>query len=282
MTECNNSHSERDSHIVFIIPLKAKAISKDWDLTCYLLEKTICSILRQEDNRFEIRLVCHDIPDLPVNIKSHIIFLEANYPPLTMSSTRAERGTDKLCKHAIGLKSLADLKFSHYMFVDADDLIANDLSYLAFSDYESHIQVFEIGYVFDEKSKYLWRVNGFSHMCGTCAIFRHDHDLMRQIPSEIDINSVFENPRIFYQKGIYSLGRHNDWERKAADFGKNVSHIAEPYTLYRWDYGDQTRSSFQISTSKSIRKHLPQSFSSGKRWQPEKITGAIRQRFSIF
>jgi hypothetical protein len=199
-----------------------------------------------------------------------------------MSATRGERGTDKVCKHAIGLKSLAGVQFSHYMFVDADDLIANDLASLAFSDYNSHIQILKTGYVFDEKSRDLWRVDGFSHMCGTCAIFRYDDDLMRQIPSDININSVFENPRVFYQDGIYSLGRHNDWERKAAAFGKSVSHVRKPYTVYRWDYGDQTRDSFRLSTSKNIRKHLPQFFSSGKRWQPEKMTSSIRQRFSIF
>lgn len=281
MNSFDNNRPETDPLIVFIVPLKSKEVSKDWNLTCYLLEKTLCSILRQKDARFNILVVCHDIPDLPLNIKRYVKFIHVTYPSPNILSTRGQRGTDKLCKQAIGLKSLIGSDFTHYMFVDADDIVSNDISSLAFSDFDSHIQVLKNGYVFDEKSRDLWHVKGFSRMCGTCAVFRHDRELLCYMPSEIKIDDIFDDPRFFYKIRIYSLGRHNDWERKAHEFGKTISYVREPYSIYRWNYGDQTRSSFRISTSKNIRKHLPLVFSSGKRWQPVKMTSSIRQRFGI-
>jgi len=284
MNHIPQEKSANNDCILFIVPIKARSTTKQWDFTCYLLEKTLFSILRQTDSRFAVVVVGHDRPDLPYSIASNICFLEANYPSLGLGSSRQERDVDKVCKQLIGLRLLLNENFSHYMFIDADDTISRNTTVLAFSENPQAVKIMKKGYVFDEKTKQFWLVDRFSSLCGTCAIFPVDKKFVDRISSNDLVSEIRKDRSTIHKNGLYSLMSHTNWANAAEQAGLRVSQVRVPHVVYRWNYGDQTNhpNVFRLSLSKHIRRHLPPVFSRGKRWQPVQVDSSMRQEFGIF
>lgn len=276
-----NAHS--DSCLAFLIALKAQSVSKDWDQTSYFLEKTLCSILRQNDPRFFVTVVCHDRPRLPDFVASRIYFLEVDFDRPGPRATIWERRTDKLRKQALALKSISKKLPSHYMFVDADDMVSVNTTSLALSSQTNSVKIMKIGYVLDEKTKQIWLVDRFSSLCGTCGIFPFDQDMIRRLDRNISALDAGGDSQILCNNNVYSLVSHTKWAKCAQEAGLQVSQITTPHVVYRWNYGDQTNNPrvFRLSTGKLIRRHLPAFFSRGKRWKPVIMTNTIRREFCL-
>lgn len=283
MMSSHNGSNGRSHCISFIIALKAKAVSKDWDQTSYLLERTLWSILRQRDARFKIIVACHDLPKISRNIRSNVHFLEVDFPNPEEYSSINQRRIDRICKQAAGLRLIAQNRISHYMFVDADDVISCNTAHLAFSNQFNAVKILKMGYIIDETTKQLWLVDRFSSLCGTCGIFPFDDRLFAQIERDITVCDLRKNPEVIYEKNLYSLMNHTRWAKAAEQSGLPVAHISVPHAIYRWNHGDQTNDPkvFRLSIGKSIRRHLPPVFSRGKRWKPVQINNAIRQEFCL-
>jgi hypothetical protein len=111
--------------ILFGIPLKAKAVSRNWELVTTLFNRTVWSLYNQTCPEFRIVVACHDVPRLNRNYDDRLEFISVTFPfPRTVD----EQMTDKGYKvHMIG-KRFMELGGGFGLIADADDLYSNRLA----------------------------------------------------------------------------------------------------------------------------------------------------------
>lgn len=127
--------------IAFILPLKPKAQSKNWEKDCSLLQRTIGSLLNQRNSNYQIFVVYTDEP-LIKNTDSKITWVKFPYPFVAFDNIpdaseilphfsydklMLERRWDKSRKIFYGCKQAKEKGCTYFMSVDADDLISNRL-----------------------------------------------------------------------------------------------------------------------------------------------------------
>ncbi len=81
----------------------------------------------------------------------------------------------------------------------------------------------------------------------------------------------------------YFIGRHNQYERAAANAGIVLDITRVPKVIYRWDHGDNTNypHTFRFSFSKKLRHFLPAALSKGRRWVPRKRDDILGLEFGL-
>lgn len=161
--------------IGIIIPLKAKRMSADWQVTGALLRQTLASVSRQSCQAFRVLIVCHDLPDLQPK-EGHwtvppVAIMEAPFaPPLERVAFQMRQ--DKERKVATGAVQLLHDGCDWIMKLDADDLIARETC--AFIEKSgSDAVVFRKGIISLFQSKWhLFEPTNFHRVCGSCFAFR--------------------------------------------------------------------------------------------------------------
>ncbi len=268
----------------FIVPLKAKSVSKNWEQVCNKLEKTLSSILKQTNSSFGVIVAYNDMPILSQYITDKVKFIKVDYPALTKDSTRWQKEADKLCKQAIALREVADESIEYYMFVDADDYVSSTIVDETFSTKPATGIMLKSGIILDEKSQRAWKVSRFNDLCGTSTIFRFKKEIISQLPDEIKLDTSNEDFMPSFIGKIFSLDQHNQHEKYAKEHDLQFDEWHEPHAVYLWGYGDQTNDSgvFHLSLGKKIRHYLPAFFSKGKRWQPVRFDNRLREKFNLF
>lgn len=127
--------------LAFILPLKPKSQSRNWENDCALLKSAVNSLLNQKSNNYKIYVVYSDDPKLNiVSDKLHLIhfpfpFTSSNEIPefneillhFSNDTIMLERRWDKSRKIFYGCKAAKEDGCKYLMSVDADDLISNKL-----------------------------------------------------------------------------------------------------------------------------------------------------------
>lgn len=111
--------------VAFIVPLKERGTSADWDLTCKSVNATLRSLSSQTDDDFRIILVCNDLPVFHREYAA-LECLETDIRIEGAFSTEKGR-LNKQRKVLRALLHLKDEPPEMVMSVDADDLIHRDL-----------------------------------------------------------------------------------------------------------------------------------------------------------
>lgn len=110
--------------IYFLIPLRSKKASKDWDKVSTLFNRTLWSCYNQTDPNFRILVACHDIPDLDKEYDQRVEFIQISEMDAPIPHTPDEMMVDKGYKtHTLAMR-LRELGGGYAMMVDADDLIS--------------------------------------------------------------------------------------------------------------------------------------------------------------
>ena len=158
--------------IVFIIPLKSAKVSKSWERTCYLLDRTLRSICGQTCDDFRIVVVCHEKPILEFSTP-FVEYIEADLP--IPSREWFTTNIDKSKKLRIGLERGKQYHPSHVMVVDADDLISNKIVGFVKKNPEQIGWLINRGYIHEFKNKYLYCLRkDFVDYCGSSVIIKTD------------------------------------------------------------------------------------------------------------
>src|SRR5690606_30293405 len=117
-----------------IIPLKAKIVADNWQLTCQLLENTLFSLKNQTSQSFKVVVVGHDIPELSEETAQLITFSQCSFELRRVNHsgeithyTQIDRILDKYRKIGQGLRILKKYNCQYYIVLDADDLLHKDL-----------------------------------------------------------------------------------------------------------------------------------------------------------
>lgn len=171
----------------FVIPLKPRKESSDWDNDMQLLNNTIRSILNQSVNNYKVFVVYSDEPTIQLKhdnlsyIKAPFPFWEfdqvslANPGKFPSNSRRlAERRFDKGRKILWGCKFAVEQGCTYLMSVDSDDLVSNKL--VAYLEEKSNDNVagwyVPKGYVFNTQTGKMNRQHSFHHLNGSTHIVR--------------------------------------------------------------------------------------------------------------
>lgn len=235
--------------IAFIVPLRSKATTKGWPTVSKLCLRTLHSLLQQTDPGFHVFLVCNEPPEgLTPSEKLSVISRDFPIP-----ENRSPRyGYDKLCKVCHGLVEAAHINPSHYMLVDADDLVSNRLA--------GHIKknppdigwFAESGWLYRENKSWLLRQRRHFHrLCGTAIVAPFDK---KYLPKSVDEDYTPYRPYLEHNRIV-------DAYRTA---GKNMQPLPFPAAVYcfgDWNWGgDITADKFKyllkrLFLTRSLTRH---------------------------
>ncbi|MEX0322348.1 MAG: hypothetical protein AB3N63_09335 [Puniceicoccaceae bacterium] len=171
--------------IVFIIPLKSKAVSKDWPLTSSLLRQTLNSISTQSVSEFRAIVVCHDLPDFEIDGFNFVELIQVDLP-VPDNDSASQMRKDKEQKLEIGLNRALEIGCSHMMKLDADDLIHRDLAeYILKSP--ADVNVVNRGIIWKRGTTWYQADNHtFHRICGSSSIFRSTVFRVKENDSDSD------------------------------------------------------------------------------------------------
>ncbi len=161
------------------IPLKAKAVSKNWDIVERNLYQTLLSLKNQSVQRFHAVVVGHDCPSFLsagcFEGNSNITFLkfDEQQPPLITadeSSNQIKFENDRCGKIYKGYLHLVEHEISHFFPLDADDLVSKEFIKHIFEHAKNSSVLIERGYVLYKNKNIINEIDNFSTFCGSSFI----------------------------------------------------------------------------------------------------------------
>ncbi len=166
--------------ICFLIPVKSKKLSSDWEKFSKLVKRSLDSVNGQKNRDFQIVVACHELPSNPLQ-HEQVHYVQVDFAPPVL--TNADRETDRRLKETDKAKkilsayefALANFESDYCMVVDSDDCIHNGISEFVNTQVQSNTPgwFFKKGYFYREGKKmaFLNRIN-FNNACGTCIIIK--------------------------------------------------------------------------------------------------------------
>jgi hypothetical protein len=209
--------------LYFIVPLRSRAASKDWDKVSRLCERTLRSICQQTSGQFRVFLVCRDLPEMNFSHPNLRIIREDFPIPETKKHPQM---LDKTAKLRRALVAVREEGGGYVMGVDADDLVHRSLAALVEAHPGSNGWFFAQGYSYDEGSQWLERHSDFYLRCGTSNIIRID---------PVDLPPDMDSPR---EKYFYLCNGHHmivDFLRRK---GRPLKALPFPGAVYVKDTGE--------------------------------------------
>jgi hypothetical protein len=233
--DTDHAQELNSSPFVFAISLQPRLVSHDWHAVEENLRHTIRSIRRGRNAKPLIVIACHDPPELGSEAGDEVIVLQVPFAPET---DLTQRLPDKIRKRRfIGawLKSRRGWDGLYVMFLDADDLVHRDLAAYVLSDDNRRSYLVTQGYRYDCRSGVLDRRPAtFHRICASSFIgyFRRD-----ELP-----RSWEDTDSAFAQFGCYPPIGHQDYDKLAADLGKQSDEIPFNAVVYTINHGESLRS----------------------------------------
>lgn len=262
----------------FVIPIKPKHHSKNWNLDNTLLERTVRSVFNQKDKNFKVILVYNDLPEIKFTSKD-LYYQHYPFGDFTISQIEdwdgrkkwyapvyAERMMDKGRKIMLGCKLAKELGCTYLMAVDSDDLVSNKLAGFVFENQLKRTAGWRFvnGYMYEEgsriiiKNHQIWGINGSTH------IIREDLVVVPDLQTNFKLfdYSLFEGH-------AYTLQRIKDFHREKLDF---LPFYGVIYTIHKNNYSNVK----EIITSIML-KHMIKKIVYGKL-----VTNNIRREFGLY
>jgi hypothetical protein len=206
----------------FVVPVKPKAVSRDWTYDNLLLERTAKSICAQTDQDFRLMIVYNDLPEInfahpninfvhyPYSYVAVDEIEDLDYVLKYYSRTYAEKMMDKGKKIHYGCKIGIDAGCQYLMGVDSDDLISNKLAEFVNKNSGNNPAGWRIkkGFIYEENAKILVKKYDIQNINGGTHIIRKD---LITIP-DFSTN-IFWNYNLFEAHG-YTYSRIKDFHHE--------------------------------------------------------------------
>jgi len=204
--------------IVFLVPLKSAKVSKSWETTSKIFEKTARSICNQNCDKFKLVVICHEKPEIKFE-SQFLEYVQVDFPTPEKESENEYilKRQDKAKKLLIGAEFSKKFNPSHLMVVDADDFISNKLAGFVDKNIDKVGYLLDTGYVYESGSSSLYYLRRhFGNHCGTSIIIRPN---------------LFE---LLFEDGIYE---HRGF---TLDGSNNTSLIKLPFagSIYNRGHGE--------------------------------------------
>jgi hypothetical protein len=211
----------------FLIPLRNRAMAKNWQVCVDLCLATMRSAAQQTASAddFQVVLVCRDFPE--VSIESHVKILRGFFPD--PEPTWEAQHHDKYAKIRLGLEYLADFAPLYVMKLDADDLVSNKIVSYVLADNNQHGYYVEHGFHWISSRKWMELIGSFHMGCGSSNILHVK-------------KSDFEKDKI-NDANILKLG-HNITVSYFRDIKQPLCALPFPAAIYRVGHGENITSSY--------------------------------------
>lgn len=243
--------------IGIVIPLKAKSVAKNWDLTCRNLDLTIKSICNQTSCAFRAVVVGHDCPDyFTKDYSSSIGLIEflafACSPPPVLSVNETDNQVrfelDRCAKIMKGMMFLNSLNvgITHWYALDADDLINKNFVKTLIGYGSRDAFVLDYGYHFFKSTGIINKDNEFSLYCGSSTIIS---TRFLNLPQEFSSADV--------KKFIFGGVSHVHMKKYLVSNGVDVCTPDERLVMYVRDNGENISNAAYCNTLfLRLKKHL--------------------------
>ena len=172
--------------IGFVIPLKSKSVSKNWELEVALLNRTLQSVCNQTNQQFKVYVIYNQKPEIAFK-HQNINYVEFPYKYVTIDEISdydtfgkkyyhpafAVGIMDKIRKVAYGCEKAKIDNCKYLMVVDSDDLISSNLVSFINNNVSKNPPGWFIdkGYIYKEgssimvrQSKNMQLLNGSTHI----------------------------------------------------------------------------------------------------------------------
>lgn len=235
---------------MFAIPFGARCVTLDWDRACASLVRTLQSVLNQSDSDIYVGICCHEIPNLPADIRNRVNTVQADFPPPTV---RSKYGDDKRRKKEKLAAILSEMGGGYFFGLDCDDLVCRDLVAYARAEGDLNGYLIETGYVLDEKANNLalipgtpgtWLSRPLHQVCGSCAILH----LSR---SELPGGELFRR-----NEGLYlQMKQHGRYGVDAAAIGRPLHTVPFSALVYVLNTGNNVSYTESRDSEQQARIH---------------------------
>jgi hypothetical protein len=209
--------------LYFIVPLRSRAASKDWNKVSRLCERTLRSICQQTSSQFRVFLVCRDRPEMDF-AHPNLRIIQEDFP-IPEPEKKPQR-VDKYKKLRRALIAVREEGGGHVMAVDADDLVHRSLAALVEANPNSDGWFFPHGYSYDEGGQWLEKHFDFYLRCGTSNIIRIGCE---DLPADTDSPT---------EKYFFLCNGHNVIADFMARSGKPLKALSFPGAVYVKDTGE--------------------------------------------
>lgn len=201
----------------FIIPIKPKRFSRDWDQDNLLLERTLKSMLQQTDKRFKIFIIYNEKPEIKIadtrinwiHFEFDFIQVEGieDYESLIKkwySPDYATKMFDKGRKIMYGCRFAIEAECNYLMAVDSDDLVSNGIVSLVNNQTGSCAGwVVRKGYMHIEGTRFFLKNRAIQNINGSTHIVRSDLVKLPDMKSRLFVDfNFFEAHGYLYQRII--------------------------------------------------------------------------------
>jgi hypothetical protein len=265
--------------IGFVIPFKSRMRSKNWEMDCALLNRTISSVLSQSSKNYKCYVVYSDLPDKPAQ-DNKVIWVQFPFPFLESHQI----GDEERCAVQYGLgkflpnfydqgkKSLYGSSFakkdncSYIMSLDADDLLSNKL--VNFIDnnltYQSSGWYVNKGYMYAEKSSFLLKVPAnMNYVCASVNIIRND-----LVPEPDFSKKMYQDFQFFSSHAYMPEGLKNNYN----EILQPVPFYCTTYVLHNGNFFTDSSHITKISLKNLLKRLIRGKF----------LSRSIREEFGIY
>lgn len=230
--------------IAFIVPLKSKAISNNWKTVSQLCIQTINSLLNQQHKLYKVFLVCNELP-IGFLSSDKVEVIVKDYP-IPAFGNHAQYNYNKLNKQRDAIIAAVSAGCTHYMEVDADDRVSNNLIKCIQNYSHADGWYLDSGWIRHGDSPFIHiQKNDFHRICGSSVIAPLD---LKILP---DLNGDIEKLRPFLE--------HNRIVDTWINNGKKMQPICYPAALYLVNTGDNISS---INRTRTLKSYLKNAISS--------------------
>ncbi|WP_439883012.1 hypothetical protein ACSX1A_07555 [Pontibacter sp. MBLB2868] len=263
--------------LAFIVPIKPRFNSKNWDNDNRLLDRTLRSICNQTNLQFKVYVVYNDKPSIDYTHQNieFVYFPFAyvyasnvedydSYASKWYSEKYTEYMFDKGKKITYGCKIAKEKGCSYIMAIDSDDLISNRIAeFISTSQTKSYGWVVRKGYMFVEESLYVLKSKAIQNYNGSTHIIRQD---LVHIP-DFNQNKLWE---------FNFFEAHGYLEQRMIDY-YSIKLDTFPYYGTIWLI-------HKNNTSDAFRFLKPDSFKTIFKYilRGKRLTKALRDEFSLY
>lgn len=164
---------------IFLIALKSKKVSADWQLTTRLLQQTLTSIQKQANPNHKTIIICNQKPDININCidinEDNIEWVVVNFDDVDLSSKFSDKERDRAKKLLIGFEYSKQYEPTYLMPVDADDFVnCNITEYVLTHQNDLNGYCLESGYIYEQENNLIYIDRGFKDYCGSSLILKTD------------------------------------------------------------------------------------------------------------
>jgi hypothetical protein len=234
--------------IGIVIPLKAKAVSRDWSVISKNLKATVDSVLAQNSDDFYAVVVGHDCPDFflkqdYLDRKCEFLTYSDFEPPKVGADEPANQlkyEFDRCTKILRGIMHLRTKhpSVTHWFALDADDLIRNDFIEVLKKHERFDAIILENGYFYFKNTGIVNKENEFSSYCGSSSLVS---DKIFDLPSLVDEKSYRSTP--------FGNISHVHMRQRLSDGGKSISVPEERIIMYVRDNGENISNEAYCNTN---------------------------------